>query len=636
MGAKVMDAEQAARLDAAELAQQKADDAAKGEQSARLDKTEAVNNRGPAATASGYGQAVLGGINSGIAHVAGIPVDLSNLVDLAATHGTGWLADKVGLTNAGDTMRSLYHPTYTGSSQSFLDGEKKLGIGYDAQTPGEQATKDFTSGATTAALAAPLGPAGKLDALVPRMTAQGIAGASGVAGGKAAQSLNEATGNQVNPTVADIIGSIFGGVGAAGVTNRFASNPSAIADDFKTAKVNPAFPSDVGNNTGKQGIANRLGAQTYSKESAQQTQNGIGTYADNVLEGFGDGTDAARVAAVNNQATQGASIANKVNKTLKIMDSRGDSIIRNNAARNPDGTPAYPQADPRAIPYLQGIYDDTKKVVEANPDSATIPSWLSEQSKLGPNRLADVQHAVGPEMAGQIGKEQLRNAATVNGPFNLVDLMDYWKSVPGATKEALVIDPAVREGMQRTERLYDATKNSRDFMNQGKKTPLPDVLSVLGGAAGTVGGGIAAHLFPDLGGAGLVGSAVSAGATALPAISKVAAMAGQRNGLAARAFGPSLDNPLAKGAGVLGGIEATFPDVYTPPASQPTPTPGQVQSFLGNATPEVAQSYVSQKLGPQVASQIPSDPQGAKAAIFSLFADPNHRQALTATTDEAG
>lgn len=702
---------------------------------ARLNAAAAAQNRSIPATVGGYGQAILGGVNDGIARAAGLPVDLYNLTG-QATLGAGpaWVADKLGTPGVADWFRTNgFHSVYPGSGQSVVDAEKKVGIGYDPVTPGEQSVKNLTSGATTAGLTGLIGS--PLNAT--KVGIKALTGAGSVAGQDTANSANAAldanTGYGLPTPMADLLGAIFGGhmagsVGNASLAKNVKPGSALVVKDFENSGVDPRFPSDVGQDTGfsawmqNKVLPNRFGARSTSIANSEKTQNQLSNYSRGLLGDDGDSLSLQSQggllqnyadAAIEKLKSEVKDAYDKVREAIPADTSvdltNTHAAINDLVGRVSDpevkaivSTPAFQRfsvlldkpnltwADVDALRQevgssLQGatgseggllrrlyagihsdmetaaedipfdswaptknparLLEDANETYKANRDKIAsyeaigdksspevLPNWLVGQAKLGGSRLNDVLGGLDPSEQGALGKTLLLNKAhDAKGTFNLDRLMDFWKTASPEARDALTVDPLVKGGMESTERMYDATKNSRDMASKGDATTLwNDPIAALSGI------GAVTHGVANLVGGHPISGAVSILGSGVPSLSAkgLSAYLQRPEPIVRGVQAPSVD---ALGAGqrvqssIVGGH--LFPDTWTPPApqqhDQPPSEPGQVQGWLGSTDRPSAIAYVGQRLGPDVAAKLAGmDDNGFKAALFNLTSDPSHRAAL--------
>lgn len=698
-----------------------------------------ADDRSTGATVGGYAKAAASGLGEGVAHTASLPMDLYNLVGTGLLgRGPAWLTEKAGFPETAEGIRKHgYKDIYWGSGQGLTDTQTKMGLNYQPVTPGEQATKDSISGATTGGLTALLtGGAGNL-AQGANIGKQVIAGTGGVVGGKLAGAANEATGEWIPQPLAEIIGSIFGGFGAGGVANRSSKyglyEPTARAQDFKEANVTPHFPSDVAEKPGMLGrllsdwLPNRTGAQGVTTNNAKETQKQLSKYAEGLFPDRPSlqtqGTDLQTRAVTHVQKLKdeidGAytQVRSSIQPDLPVPTTNtaaaindlftragGDPVIEKIIA-NPTFTRLAGLKDVKQLTYTQvdllrqeigasmdsasltggergllkkvygAISDDTTSALSSNPEALkrlnlakqtwetntnqiddltkhivdkvspeTIPDWLSNQTAKGSSRL-DAFSALRPD------EHLLGNAAQKNGEFDLASLMRFWKSRSPEGQAALTANPDLSDGMLRVARLFDDTEKSRALAGR----PAKDIGMGALTTGGLAGGSVLALGHPGLAtAASIAPSAAAWGASKLTgALSGRMATPITGDMIPAVGVSQALRHPIdavrqgvmhpiqsAKGLAAdptlqgIAGSSLLFPDVYSPKYEQgqqhaELPTGADVQQYLATADRPTAKAYIAQRLGPEIANQIPDDDNGYRAALWSLSADPNHRKALT-------
>lgn len=305
------------------------------------------------------------------------------------------------------------------------------------------------------------------------------------------------------------------------------------------------------------------------------------------------------------------------------------------ASSVPGGGTALKDAND-AVKAKQAALDDLDTLDSRNPES--FPGWLTAEASKGDTRLSAFKPYLDANQSDDLAKWYLNQKATdAKGNFNPDSLSTALQ--PGTASKPGIISSQARdtlyggtplaEDMERFKRLYDATQPSRDMAASAATAtgPNPAVSSGLGAAVGHL-----AEVATGQGGSGL-GAAIGA---------PVGYVAGKGSGLVAggaslRATSPGgaafLANPTwsPTSAGMRGGAVSlgqggqAFPDVYQPPAekhSEDMPEPADVRKFVASADPKMITQYVGSKLGPDIAGQIPTDPEGHAAAMNALLMNP--------------
>jgi hypothetical protein len=246
----------------------------------------------------------------------------------------------------------------------------------------------------------------------------------------------------------------------------------------------------------------------------------------------------------------------------------------------------------------------------------------------------------GPADQTTMAQWMLRNAGTdpKTGDFSLDRLMKFWQSrspesqthlsgkmipapvsVPGWTVE----HPELSEDMSRLSQLYNATGQSRSLLGEETKNVMTDPASAAATALG-------------------IGKLVTGGHGAVAALAEPAIMGGLAYG--AQRLPGAAQWLAGKSAGslsdvMLGGVPQSsylFPDSYTPEAQQPDQVvPKNIRTFLSEGDPQQVAAFVSNKLGPQVAAQLPAPTSaGYRGALQNLMLQPQYRKLLTATSGQ--
>jgi hypothetical protein len=299
--------------------------------------------------------------------------------------------------------------------------------------------------------------------------------------------------------------------------------------------------------------------------------------------------------------------------------------------------PAVLEAFNKAIATARengGIIDDLEANVTKSATPEKAADWLLGESKLGPNRLASLLGRLPDDTAQNLSQRLLAMSGNnPQGQFDLNHFMNFWKTRDPFAQGVLAPDgSAMRDQLDRAGRLYDATAQSRSLIP--KYPNAPTSMGQAAAGAVTVGAPMIAGLTHAVGSGdlhGLVtGGLTAAAGTAVPAANAGLAMLGQRSGALGRTLLPGWGAAPGIGNVVKSTPGQIIPDYFTPPQrqSQVTPT-GDAQTWLAQADRPTATAYVQQRLGPQVASQLPADDLGFKAALSNLWSDPGYRKALT-------
>lgn len=268
----------------------------------------------------------------------------------------------------------------------------------------------------------------------------------------------------------------------------------------------------------------------------------------------------------------------------------------------------------------------------------TLPDWLSQNAKQGASRFEALLDNMPADKGQAFGRWLLYSKGMVNGEFSPSKFMDYWKSLSPEAQQAFTTDPAVREAVQRSERLWDATAGSRaigENSNHASGIGQHAGAGLTGLLGGLLGSG---HLDPShlvygaaaAGGASLAARG-AAGAATNPNMMRLATPL-QGNMMTARQqmLGPGLSS-------VNNDANDALPSYYTPPPQEveggEPPSGRNVTEWLNdpNNRPQ-ALAYARQKLPAAAFSQLQqaaNDPLHWKAALFSLMADPKTRQAIS-------
>jgi hypothetical protein len=299
------------------------------------------------------------------------------------------------------------------------------------------------------------------------------------------------------------------------------------------------------------------------------------------------------------------------------------------------------------------INSDLAHVADAK-NVETIPDYTTGQTGLGASRVNNILGATDVAVKNadaQISRGLLRNLGTnPNGTWSLDKLMDAWEAMSPEAKQALTQNTSLADQL---DKVVEANKYLAEKAQSAHAGPTASTTLGHAGLAAGFGAG-AVHLLSELPHAPVIGAAIGTIPAARYLYHKMSPMLPDR--LTNPTAGPMMSrvqsvvqpgintaiNPTLPGEPTQAPQPApqqhsmaTFPDIYTPPVTQPVPAAPANSTALARMDRPSATAYLRSVLPPDIAGQVTggSDAQ-FRAGLINLAMDPRYRTTLFPTTEE--